>query len=45
MGLEPRLTTVQAGAFGNLIAGGILNGLDGARGMAAWQWLYIIEGT
>jgi hypothetical protein len=34
-----------SGAFGNLIAAGILNGLTGARGMAAWQWLYIIEGS
>ena len=34
-----------SGAFGNLIAAGILSGLDGARGMAAWQWLYIIEGS
>jgi MFS family permease len=34
-----------SGAFGNLIAAGILSGLDGARGLAAWQWLYIIEGT
>lgn len=34
-----------SGAFGNLIAAGILSGLDGARGMSAWQWLYIIEGT
>jgi hypothetical protein len=33
-----------SGAFGNLIAAGILSGLAGARGMAAWQWLYIIEG-
>lgn len=33
-----------SGAFGNLIAAGILGGLDGARGMASWQWLYIIEG-
>ncbi|KAF2213533.1 hypothetical protein CERZMDRAFT_66995 [Cercospora zeae-maydis SCOH1-5] len=34
-----------SGAFGNLIAAGILNGLDGTRGLSAWQWLYIIEGT
>jgi MFS family permease len=34
-----------SGAFGNLIAAGILSGLDGVRGLAAWQWLYIIEGT
>ena len=34
-----------SGAFGNLIAAGILSGLAGARGLAAWQWLYIIEGS
>lgn len=34
-----------SGAFGNLIAAGILSGLQGANGMDAWQWLYIIEGT
>lgn len=34
-----------SGAFGNLIAAGILSGLDGKRGMAAWRWLYIIEGS
>jgi len=34
-----------SGAFGNLIAAGILSGLAGARGYAAWQWLYIIEGS
>lgn len=34
-----------SGAFGNLMAAGILNGLAGARGYAAWQWLYIIEGS
>ncbi|KAE8370648.1 major facilitator superfamily domain-containing protein [Aspergillus caelatus] len=31
------------GAFGNLIAAGILNGLSRKRGLAAWQWLYVIE--
>ncbi|KIV82828.1 hypothetical protein PV11_04901 [Exophiala sideris] len=34
-----------SGAFGNLIAAGILSGLAGERGMSAWQWLYIIEGS
>ncbi|KXT10403.1 hypothetical protein AC579_7846 [Pseudocercospora musae] len=34
-----------SGAFGSLIAAGILSGLEGARGMDSWQWLYIIEGT
>lgn len=34
-----------SGAFGNLMAAGILGGLSGARGYDAWQWLYIIEGA
>lgn len=34
-----------SGAFGNLIAAGILSGLAGKRGLSAWQWLYIIEGS
>lgn len=34
-----------SGAFGSLIAAGILSGLAGARGYSAWQWLYIIEGS
>ena len=38
-------SSLLSGAFGNLIAAGILSGLDGKRGLAAWQWLYIIEGT
>ena len=37
--------SLLSGAFGNLIAAGILSGLAGERGLAAWQWLYIIEGT
>ncbi|TKX21735.1 MFS transporter-like protein 113 [Elsinoe australis] len=34
-----------SGAFGNLIAAGILTGLAGQRGYSAWQWLYIVEGA
>lgn len=37
--------SLLSGAFGNLIAAGILNGLAGAKGLSAWQWLYIIEGS
>jgi hypothetical protein len=37
--------SLLSGAFGNLIAAGILNGLKGKRGLTAWQWLYIIEGS
>jgi hypothetical protein len=37
--------SLLSGAFGNLIAAGILSGLAGKRGLAAWQWLYIIEGS
>ncbi|KAL9103860.1 MAG: hypothetical protein Q9163_001138 [Psora crenata] len=34
-----------SGAFSGLISAGITNGLDGARGMRAWRWLFIIEGV
>ena len=37
--------SLLSGAFGNLIAAGILSGLAGRRGLSAWQWLYIIEGS
>ncbi|KAK5135723.1 hypothetical protein LTR08_004709 [Meristemomyces frigidus] len=37
--------SLLSGAFGNLIAAGILSGLAGKQGLAAWQWLYIIEGS
>ncbi|KAK3109950.1 hypothetical protein LTR53_016268 [Teratosphaeriaceae sp. CCFEE 6253] len=37
--------SLLSGAFGNLIAAGILHGLAGRMGLSAWQWLYIIEGS
>ena len=38
--------SLLSGAFGNLIAAGILNGLgDNQLGVRPWQWLYIIEGS
>ncbi|KAI9248884.1 major facilitator superfamily domain-containing protein [Phascolomyces articulosus] len=33
-----------SGAFGGLIAGGIADHMDGAGGLPAWKWLFIIEG-
>lgn len=32
-------------AFGTLIASGILNGMEGKLGRAAWRWLFYIEGS
>ncbi|KAJ5620259.1 MFS general substrate transporter [Penicillium lagena] len=37
--------SLLSGAFSGLIAAGITNGLNGARGIAAWRWLFIIEGA
>lgn len=34
-----------ATAFSGLIAAGVLDGLDGARGISGWQWLFIVEGV
>jgi len=37
--------SLLSGAFSGLIAAGITNGLAGAQGIAAWRWLFIIEGV
>ncbi|KAF2145692.1 uncharacterized protein K452DRAFT_264943 [Aplosporella prunicola CBS 121167] len=34
-----------ANAFGGLLGAGVLANLDGAHGINAWRWLFIIEGT
>ncbi|KAH7353595.1 major facilitator superfamily domain-containing protein [Plectosphaerella cucumerina] len=34
-----------ASAFSPLIAAGVFSGLDGARGLRGWQWLFIIQGA
>ena len=32
-------------AFGGLLAAGILDGMEGTLGQAAWRWLFYIEGA
>ncbi|TKA82447.1 hypothetical protein B0A49_00046 [Cryomyces minteri] len=34
-----------ANGFGGVLAAGVLSGLDGAKGLAGWRWLYVIEGA
>lgn len=36
---------LMSNAFGGLIAAGILNGMEGKMGQAAWRWLFFIEGA
>ncbi|RPD80670.1 MFS general substrate transporter [Lentinus tigrinus ALCF2SS1-7] len=36
---------IMSNAFGALIASGILDGMDGKLGRAAWRWLFYIEGA
>jgi MFS family permease len=33
--------SLLAGAFGGLLAGAILSGLNGAKGLPAWKWLFV----
>lgn len=35
----------MSSAFGSVLAGAITSGLDGQLGIAAWRWLFIIEGV
>ena len=37
--------SLLSGAFSGLIAAGIVNGMNGARGLLAWRWIFIIEGS
>jgi len=45
-----RVTILNAGnlaaqGFGGLIAAGVLADMGGKKGIAAWKWLFIIEGA
>lgn len=37
--------SLSANAFGGLLAAGILSGMEGKLGHAAWRWLFYIEGA
>ncbi|KAF2019453.1 MFS general substrate transporter [Aaosphaeria arxii CBS 175.79] len=37
--------SMLSGAFSGLIAAGINSGLNGARGLLSWRWIFIIEGS
>ncbi|EMD40846.1 hypothetical protein CERSUDRAFT_131167 [Gelatoporia subvermispora B] len=36
---------IISNAFGSLLASGILDGMQGKLGQAAWRWLFFIEGS
>ena len=37
--------SMLSGAFSGLIAAGITDGMDGAGGLLAWRWVFILEGS
>lgn len=37
--------SLLSGAFSGLIAAGIVDNMDGVRGLRSWRWLFIIEGA
>jgi len=37
--------SLLSGGFGGLIGAGVQSGLDGAKGIASWRWLFVIEGS
>ncbi|KAK3984209.1 major facilitator superfamily domain-containing protein [Cladorrhinum sp. PSN332] len=38
-------SAMMGGAFGGLIAGGVMENLEGAAGIRGWRWLFIVEGA
>jgi len=37
--------SLLSGGFGSLVGAGVQSGLNGARGVVSWRWLFIIEGS
>ncbi|KAH8892590.1 MFS general substrate transporter [Thozetella sp. PMI_491] len=36
---------IVSGAFGSIVSGAITSRIDGARGIAGWRWLFLVEGV